>query len=965
MLPPIVRSRLNDVPIAKRGARVALSMTATQGVECTMIDRQLLLYGASPDDKDNDSAKIATLLDVLNAPVAYCDVEHRYRYVNEALCSRFRLARNMILGLTYAEIDGRNAFEAQLPTLRRVLAGYQLSEARRVEGARTGTAWWQIEHYPNRNRAGEVVGYYTFLEDITAAKELERAVGERGEQVRRLVESIVMPMARWDRDGKLVFCNSPYEIWVGRPRSEVLGKTVTEIFGAAAWAVAKSSFERAFAGVSVSYERLVYGKAPEPRWHRVHVFPDEVSNASAETVFTIAFDIDDDIRLRQQLAANEARLRSVLESIDLPIARVNPQREITYCNKPFAAYANRERDEIIGRTVGEVFGSSAFAIAESHYERAFANETVTFDHVATHEDPPRWVRTRIVADRDATGVARGVLVTVYDIDADVRARKRLEASAARLDRFTDNIPFPLTFVDRAGAYRFANREFLARHKLRPEQVIGQHVAQSRGDAVWEGFKPFIQSALSGQTTINERLVRLPENRSRWTRTVYSPSRDENGAVEGVYVTSFDVHELKTVQEEIASVHEQLRAHLENSPVVVVAYNGQGEIVQWSPRAQALLGYSSAEMLGRRFTRDFVHPDDRDEIDTVIKRMLKSGSSTIVNTNRYRHRNGHYLWMEWYSTVRWDANGRMQSVFSLGIDAQARMEARLRLQSFANRIPNPIGYLDVTGQYKFLNATFLAWRGLPASELIGRTPREMLSGELGEMVQSMADAALRGQEVSAERITKLSDGSERWIKSVFTPDFDDAGRIVGCYNVSFDVHETKLLQQSLQNAADRDPLTGALTRRAFFSALDQRLQSSEASVVSLFFADLDGFKQVNDRFGHAAGDQVLIEAVRCMSQCAAADDLVARLGGDEIVVVTRASSAVAARAFAEAAIAAISAISIEGAPRLTLSASIGVAMTSCGAGGVSSDELVSRADRAMYEAKRDGGGRLRFANQLST
>jgi diguanylate cyclase len=152
----------------------------------------------------------------------------------------------------------------------------------------------------------------------------------------------------------------------------------------------------------------------------------------------------------------------------------------------------------------------------------------------------------------------------------------------------------------------------------------------------------------------------------------------------------------------------------------------------------------------------------------------------------------------------------------------------------------------------------------------------------------------------------------------------------------------------------------MTRRAFFAAFDRILESVDGAGISVFFTDLDGFKAINDSVGHSVGDRILIEAVERIRACTVAGDLIGRVGGDEIVVVTRSATQARAREFAERVIESVSTIQVVEAPQLRLTVSIGIAMTICRAEGQTSDELLRRADQAMYEAKREGGGRLRFA-----
>jgi diguanylate cyclase (GGDEF)-like protein/PAS domain S-box-containing protein len=923
------------------------------------MDSNLLMYAPAPDDGTEGFASVSMLLDALTFPVSYCDRNFRYRYANDALAKRFRLSTEEIIGRTVGDIQGQHVLALFTPKYQRALDGFLTVYECEVDGVMTGPNWWHFEHYPNRNRAGDVVGFFTFSFDLSSSKALEREVQEREDKIRQLVESINLPMARWDRQARLVFCNSPYEKWVHRSRNEVLGLSLSQIFGATAWTTARSSFERAFAGHPTSYERQVKQPDGSLRWHRVQVFPDLFGSKEASTVFTIAFDIDDDIRLRQQLAANEARIRSVVDGIELPIARMDRDLKITYCNKPYAAFAGRDIHAIVGASIADVFGDSVQRSAEPHFKRAFAGESVSFDRLTDHARREHWIRVRLLPDRDASGNVRAVYATAYDIDADVKAGEKLEAARRRLDVFTDNIPFPLTYLDRQGYYRFANHAFLDRHHLQASDVIGRHPEQARGERVWAENKPYFYRALSGEANSYEREVTLANGQKRWTRTVYSPERDATGQVVGVYATSFDVDEIKRAQVQLARANAQLSAHLDRSPVAVVEYDANGYVVQWSPRAQEMLGSSFAEVVGRRISIERVHPDDRAEVAQIAQQIATAQVDKVINTHRYRHKDGHYLWIEWYTSVEKADNGALKSVLSIGVDNTARIEAERRLQRFGDRIPNPVTYLGKDSRYQFMNLAFQQWTGVTPDQMLGKTPIEARGLQLGSFFQSFIDRSLAGEDIHVERLARLANGDERWIKTHFSPDRNEAGEIIGCYNVSFDVHQTKIAEQALTRAANHDSLTGALSRNAFFNELDRRLTSNEGMMSTILFVDLDGFKSINDTIGHAEGDTVLIRAVERIRGQLKSSDIIGRLGGDEFVVLTRIPSPSVAQKVGERIVSAIREIEIENSPALSVSASVGIAMSLDNA-STTGDLLVREADRAMYTAKRSGPGKVRFA-----
>ncbi|MCB1255468.1 MAG: diguanylate cyclase [Microthrixaceae bacterium] len=173
----------------------------------------------------------------------------------------------------------------------------------------------------------------------------------------------------------------------------------------------------------------------------------------------------------------------------------------------------------------------------------------------------------------------------------------------------------------------------------------------------------------------------------------------------------------------------------------------------------------------------------------------------------------------------------------------------------------------------------------------------------------------------------------------------------------DVTSRELLTQALAHQAMRDPLTGIFNRRAFGEGLERSLARASRSgdKVALLWLDLDNFKGVNDNHGHAAGDKVLVEVARRLTSIVRAGDIVGRFGGDEFAIVLEPISDVGdARTMAERVLSTVSEpIDVDGI-ELSCAPSIGLAISD---GGNDADQLMARADAAMYKAKREGGQRI--------
>lgn len=171
-----------------------------------------------------------------------------------------------------------------------------------------------------------------------------------------------------------------------------------------------------------------------------------------------------------------------------------------------------------------------------------------------------------------------------------------------------------------------------------------------------------------------------------------------------------------------------------------------------------------------------------------------------------------------------------------------------------------------------------------------------------------------------------------------------------------------VQDGLRHAV-RDPVTGLHNRRFGLARLQALLRQPEP--LALLMADLDRFKSVNDRFGHAAGDHVLVEVARCLSAALDPGDVLARYGGEEFLILLPGRSAAEARAKAEALCATLAATPIAlpgpaatgaGGGAITVTASFGLALTEEGAEtdpGLAAQALLARADRALMRAKAQG------------
>lgn len=263
--------------------------------------------------------------------------------------------------------------------------------------------------------------------------------------------------------------------------------------------------------------------------------------------------------------------------------------------------------------------------------------------------------------------------------------------------------------------------------------------------------------------------------------------------------------------------------------------------------------------------------------------------------------------------------------------------------------------DKSGIITYVNEQFCDISGYSAQELIGQNHRILNSGQHPpEFFIDMWKKVSRGQVWKGEICNRKKDGSLYWVESTIVPMYDDASQRVQKYaSIRFDVTEKRKFLETLQWQAEHDELTGLPNRFLLSKALDQAIvkAKSQSSTVAVGVLDLDGFKQINDRYGHEIGDRLLVAVADRLKHSMRIEDTVARLGGDEFVLILGVRDPKVLESALQRLLAALSAVYIIDGIGINISASIGVTLYPND--NENADTLLRHADQAMYKAKQSG------------
>ena len=296
-----------------------------------------------------------------------------------------------------------------------------------------------------------------------------------------------------------------------------------------------------------------------------------------------------------------------------------------------------------------------------------------------------------------------------------------------------------------------------------------------------------------------------------------------------------------------------------------------------------------------------------------------------------------------------------------LSAESEVLRELKLACMANLLANTderVYFKDLRSRFLFVSAGWLAAAapGHSVEEMVGLTDFDVFSPDHAAEAMEDEQRIIRTGEPIVGKLERetFGDRSGDWVSTTKMPLRDENGRVIGTFGMSRNITAQIEAEKALAYQALHDPVTGLANRPAFMDRLAQALLELERhpSALAVLFVDLDHFKEINDSYGHDAGDHVLAEVGRRLVLLARHSDTVARLGGDEFVVLCRdlGDDDDVAR-IAERVVCGLRAPFLEGGRDLSVTASVGIAVTVDPL--AEPERLVRDADAAMYQAKKAG------------
>lgn len=412
--------------------------------------------------------------------------------------------------------------------------------------------------------------------------------------------------------------------------------------------------------------------------------------------------------------------------------------------------------------------------------------------------------------------------------------------------------------------------------------------------------------------------------------------------------------------------EQLRLIYDTASVAIFEGDLQGRLVLANRCMAEMFRCPLEKLIGSEYV-SLVHPSEREVGQQKLLALLASDIRSVDLERRYWRADGSEFWGHLTASQKLDSEGKVAGQVGVIMDITERKQAESRLQLAANVFTHAqegITITDADGNIVDVNDTFTRITGYSREEAIGKNPRILKSGRQDQDFYATMWAELKSQGHWNGEIWNRRKNGEVYAEMLSISVVNDADGSPQHYVALFsDITSLKEHQSQLERIAHYDALTGLPNRIVLADRLRQATAQTRRreNLMALVYLDLDGFKLVNDSYGHETGDELLIVLSQRLKEALREGDTLARMGGDEFVAVltdlsnTRECEVILARLLQAAA----SPVQVKEFS-LRVSASLGVTLFPLDNGDP--DTLLRHADQAMYQAKQAGKNRYHLFDQ---
>lgn len=491
-----------------------------------------------------------------------------------------------------------------------------------------------------------------------------------------------------------------------------------------------------------------------------------------------------------------------------------------------------------------------------------------------------------------------------------------------------------------------------------EETLGMHVSQWEAKFTRSEVMPIVWELLEKKTRTQFETRHRRKDGSCYDAEVSVLTIELNGKTFG-FSSTRDITDRKQLEQQLIASTQEIQDLYNNAPCGYHSVDQNGVVLNINETELQWLGYAREEVIGKKKISDFLTPESKDRYKEKFSKLLTDGYIENLEFELVSKK-GVLRQVSASSTAIEDANGHFFKSRTVLYDITELKNTQknlhqLTIEQEAMLNNNLIGIVKLRDRrIVWINKAMERMFGYSQEEMRGQLTRIFYLDDAS--YQALATACypiLNAHDIYQTQIEMLRKNGEKiWIDLSGVELLDNNTESVW---MLLDITELKKYQQKIEHIAYHDALTGLPNRLLVADRLEQVLALSQRTnqTVAVCYLDLDGFKPINDQFGHAAGDKLLIEIARRMQITVRVNDTVGRLGGDEFVLIlTDIKNVNDCQFVLKRMLEVINApILIDDLHEVSVGASIGVALFP--EDNHDADMLLRHADHAMYQAKQSG------------
>jgi diguanylate cyclase (GGDEF)-like protein/PAS domain S-box-containing protein len=677
-----------------------------------------------------------------------------------------------------------------------------------------------------------------------------------------------------------------------------------------------------------------------------------------------------------EIARQNSFLQSILDSAPEPILVVGRDYRILMANRavrpsaaPLAASLRcheltHHRDTPCDGTahacpLQEVLaGANSVKVVHEHFDAA---------------GNPRLVELMASPLRDVSGAVIGIIESAHDVTERQQAATALQEARDYAENLLRTANAMIVELDAAGRLQVFNPAAEAITGYTLEELKGRNwfevlVPRERYPQVWAEFERLITGGLP-RNFENPILTKSgAEKYIVWQNSILR----QEGKPDRVISFGSDITARKEMEEALAKTSMRLIEAQRVAHIGSWERDCATDRINCSAEMQSIIGASycsgCTECTFSRLVKA-IHPDDRANFMADYETAL-ARQQAFEATHRIQQDDGRISYVQTHCETIYDGAGKplrslgtMQDVTTAVLAERSLRESEERFRTIADYTYDWEYWEGPQGEILYSSQSCQEVTGYSVTDFIVQPELiyQIIHPEDRVLMEGHRTDILHEDASTINFRIVRRDGAIRWIAHGCRRVFGRNGRFMGRRASNRDITELKEAEEQIRQLAYYDTLTRLPNRRLLLDRLNHALTQAKRFTRSLavMFLDLDRFKQINDTLGHSSGDELLQQVADRLVACVRAGDTVARPGGDEFVIVlTEIGQAQDAQLVAEKIIAAFEMPFPLGDQRLSVTTSIGIAIYPVN-GDDDVDELMRKADMAMYRAKEAGRNGYRF------